>query len=428
MDQTVVKNEETKDIGELISDAFLLAQGKADREDIVLDYLCQSISKADNYDALVAKAKKEDPYAFIQLASWHLSHAENVKDYCMALNYAKKAVSFHYVEGYYILGQLYFYGTGCEKNIVRALKYFQYFIEQVDQKQLINDAVLKDAYLRLIEGNIKLRKLDKAVYYIDELKALDGNMADKTTEYEVAISNMRRESSQGVYRQALRLLTGVLFLLLMLMALQYIFPELKRIDLSLDKPMRKQVSNSIAEPEQEPQPEPEPVYYEAVTQPEPKEPYSLLSSFDFYRYELNEVAPTNVWASTEYISSKGVDYGANCLIDQDESTQWQEGVDGSGVGECIHFDFSDEILLSGMIITNGKVTSKEAYYDNNRLASFEIKAEDSILIELKDNFEKQYIYFSEPISANSFDLIIDSVFQGLKYNDTCITDIVFLTK
>ena len=85
MGQVNTNKDEPIDIGDLISEAFLLTKGKEDREELVLDYLCQSVTKADNYDALVMKAKNKEPYAYIQLASWHISHAENVKDYCKAL-------------------------------------------------------------------------------------------------------------------------------------------------------------------------------------------------------------------------------------------------------------------------------------------------------------------------------------------------------
>lgn len=425
MGQVNTNKDEPIDIGDLISEAFLLTKGKEDREELVLDYLCQSVTKADNYDALVMKAKNKEPYAYIQLASWHISHAENVKDYCKALEYAKKAVQNDYVEGYYILGQLYYYGTGCEKNIIRALKYFHTFLKQIDHKQIINDIVIKDTYQKLIEGNIILHKFSKAEQYMEEFRGFDASASLCMEEYERQIAQLKKGKTQMHYKQSLCLLGGVLFFLLLFLGVKHIFPDL---DLNLRKPIRKE-STKVS-------PDEYIIYADTVTQQDASPVFtdtaslepSIVSASDFYNQSLQEVPPQNAWASSEYISSKGIDYSVNCLVDHNVETVWQEGVLGSGIGECIHFDFDGEVELYGIILSNGKMSSEEGYFNNNRLAEFKLIGEEEVVIRVEDVFEKQYIFFEHPIKGCSVDIVINKVFAGLKYDDTCVTDIEFFTK
>ena len=74
---------------------------------------------------------------------------------------------------------------------------------------------------------------------------------------------------------------------------------------------------------------------------------------------------------------------------------------------------------------NGKRTSKKEFYENNRIASFQISDENMLLIEIPDSEEVQYIIFENPNMKNQITLILDSVFVGTKWNDTCVTEIAF---
>ena len=48
-----------------------------------------------------------------------------------------------------------------------------------------------------------------------------------------------------------------------------------------------------------------------------------------------------------------------------------------------------------------------------------------LLIEIPDSEEVQYIIFENPNMKNQITLILDSVFVGTKWNDTCVTEIAF---
>ena len=77
-----------------------------------------------------------------------------------------------------------------------------------------------------------------------------------------------------------------------------------------------------------------------------------------------------------------------------------------------------------MCIYNGKQTTREAFYENNRVASFSI-FEDDLSVDLPDTMEAQYIVFENPLLEDQVTLTLQSIFGGSKWNDTCITEIKF---
>lgn len=159
------------DIEELITSS-LQDTSAADDED-VLDSLCKTIAKTDSCEALKTQADKGDTIAALQVASWHIANAQNIIDYCHAYKYAKKAAKGGHIEAYYILGQLALYGTGCSKNIPRAIRYLCYFVENVDEKELPNESVLVDAYAKLAEAEASRGNRRRAYEYYMEAQELD---------------------------------------------------------------------------------------------------------------------------------------------------------------------------------------------------------------------------------------------------------------
>ena len=74
------------------------------------------------------------------------------------------------MESYYILGQLYLYGTGCIKNVHKAIKYLDIFVHTMSSKDLLNDSVLTDAYLKLATAEKKLGHYANPVSIIQSCK------------------------------------------------------------------------------------------------------------------------------------------------------------------------------------------------------------------------------------------------------------------
>ena len=68
--------------------------------------------------------------------------------------------------------------------------------------------------------------------------------------------------------------------------------------------------------------------------------------------------------------------------------------------------------------------SEEAFFENNRVASFTI-FDDDLCVELTDDMQPQYIVFENPLLIDNLTFTIQSIFSGAKWNDTCITKIIF---
>ena len=112
---------------------------------------------------------------------------------------------------------------------------------------------------------------------------------------------------------------------------------------------------------------------------------------------------------------------------------WVEGKNGYGIGEWIEYDISS--FLEGrrdlvnenakLYILNGYVNPKlpHLYKENSRIKKATLIIDDSteIKIEFDDIVEFKCVELGRPFTKVR--LIIDEVYKGSKYDDTCITAI-----
>lgn len=408
------KEEKYVDIEDLLKESLADKSVTGDKEDMVLEYLCQTISKTDSYDVLKKKADQGDPYAYIQLASWHIAHAKNTKDYCLAYQYALKASRHGYIESYYILGQLYLYGAGCIKNVQKAIKYLSFFVHKVSSKDLLNDSVLVDAYLKLADAERSLGHYEKSYRYYQELKKIDSSYDAEAKEVLALLHDNQNE-------HASYLIYTIVALSASCIAAYFLLHYLSVQCMTYAGRYKIEQKVTIVE-EEKAKPQSEPI----VKPVEIQEPvsYTLVSQSDFESLGFQEVQISSVNATSEYISKKGNYYGADNLIDSDMETTWQEGEEDGGIGQSINFTFNEPAIISAMCIYNGKQTNNEAFYENNRIASFTI-FEYSLSVQLPDSMEAQYIIFENPLLEDQVTLTLQSIFGGSKWNDTCITEIIF---
>ena len=412
--QATKKEEKYIDIEDLLKESLSDKNITGDKEDFVLEYLCQTISKTDSYDVLKKKADQGDSYAYIQLASWHISNAKNIKDYCLAYHYALKASKHGYIESYYILGQLYLYGTGCIKNVHKAIKYLSFFVHNVSSKSLLNESVLTDSYLKLAEAEKSLGHYEKSYRYYQKLKKMDSSYEADANDALMQLQDNQKEHASYLIYVAVALLaicTVGYFVFTYLFAQYKDYADKYKIGQKVTI-----VEGEKPKPQQEPIVEPvkveEPVSYTLVTQ-------SLFDTLGF-----QEIPVLNISATSEYISKKGNYYGAANLLDSNLETSWQEGEEDSGIGQSIHFTFHEPTFINAMCIYNGKQTSLESFNENNRVAAFSL-FEDNLTIELPDEMEPQYIVFENPLSEADVIFTLKDIYEGSKWNDTCITEIKF---
>lgn len=418
-----LKEEKYVDIEDLLKESLADTKITEENEDLVLEYLCKTITANDSQGELKKKAENGDSHADIQLASWHIANAKNIKDYCIAYKHASKAAKQGYVEAYYILGQLYLYGVGCTKNTHKAIRHLRYFVSQITKKDLLNDEVLFDAYMKLAEAEKSLGHYSKAYLYYQELQKYDSHYDIYAKEMIQEMKKRRRELLfQTIFVAcSFTVLCGMVYFLV-----RYFNEEAKLLLLN-SHPLKDAVT-VVEENGADIRPEPAFVAHKAVEEEiifqEPMS-YRIVSEIEFLELGLSEIAVIEATATSEYISTKGNNFSPANLIDHDSTTTWQEGEEDAGIGQQLNFVFDEPAIVSAIRLENGKRTSKEAFYENNRIASFRVFDDNSVLVEISDSEDVQYILFENPIMQEQVELTLESVFGGTKWNDTCIADIAF---
>lgn len=123
-------------------------------------------------------------------------------------------------------------------------------------------------------------------------------------------------------------------------------------------------------------------------------------------------------------------YDAKFAADGDFTSAWIEGAKGNGVDEWLLFEAETPQTVSGLSISNGLVKTAQYFDQNNRVKKVKIEFSDgtSIEKELKDGYEDEKlekITFDAPVTTTSVKLTILEVYDGTKYDDTCISEVTF---
>lgn len=122
----------------------------------------------------------------------------------------------------------------------------------------------------------------------------------------------------------------------------------------------------------------------------------------------------------------GNNYVATNLVDGNTSTCWAEGADGSGIGETFIIKGNKPFYADTLTFYNGYCKSQELFYNNNRVKKIRITPDsgESFTAELNDGFEnRRNVVNCGHTLVNSITFEILEVYEGEKYNDTCISEI-----
>lgn len=138
----------------------------------------------------------------------------------------------------------------------------------------------------------------------------------------------------------------------------------------------------------------------------------------YYKLSIDEASASSV------ISQEGVDNSANKAVDGDSKTSWQEGVDGDGIGESVHLKLAKQYMVKYMSFRLGNWNSSEYYEYNNRPKELEITAGDvTQTVTFPDGQVEYWVEFSKEYPVSEIDVVIRSVYEGSKWDDTCIAEI-----
>ena len=134
------------------------------------------------------------------------------------------------------------------------------------------------------------------------------------------------------------------------------------------------------------------------------------------------------------------------LLDGDPATAWCEGVPSMGVGESVRFWFDTTTIpcqLYGVAVTHGYLKSQKTYLENGRVTKFSLtdcqgvrSYLGSTAVELQSWYRhgaSDYkfpddIQFAKNLGKVCLQLTITDVANGQKYQDTCLSEVTFLSE
>lgn len=145
-----------------------------------------------------------------------------------------------------------------------------------------------------------------------------------------------------------------------------------------------------------------------------------------FRSCLTDINASSHLASETYSDGK-YEYTPQKAVDNDMSTCWSEGTDSYGIGESITLYFNDTYEISELCLWNGLCTSEDLFYKNSRLHNIKVVLSngDSYDFECSDGWDnrKSTFSFNSGTETSSLTIVIQSVYEGNKYKDTCISEI-----
>lgn len=156
---------------------------------------------------------------------------------------------------------------------------------------------------------------------------------------------------------------------------------------------------------------------------------SFMEEEDFSQFTWQEVKDIDASASSVLISENNKSYEASNMLDDDPDTNWQEGEEGNGEGTVLTFHFTEPVALGGIELLNGNGSSEKKYFANNRAKEITLQmGAKKVNYTLNDQYGSQFIELSPCGETQELTITIDSVYNGDKYDDTCISDIRFYSK
>lgn len=174
----------------------------------------------------------------------------------------------------------------------------------------------------------------------------------------------------------------------------------------------------VVTPTSEPTPEPT-----ATPTPTPELTAALIDASEVNLEGFNEVIFDSAVASS-VIQQEKVSNDPIYAFDDDIQTSWQEGVDGSGIGESIVGYSSGSWKVKYLMFRLGNWKSDKYFYGNNRPARLRIQLGNfSTEIDFPDSYQEFWVELNYPCEAEYLSLTIEGVHAGTSWDDTPITDV-----
>ena len=117
------------------------------------------------------------------------------------------------------------------------------------------------------------------------------------------------------------------------------------------------------------------------------------------------------------------EYYPGYVLDGDETTSWQEGVEGDGSGEWLLFSFDGNWKVQYLDLKLGNWRDSTNYLGNGRpkTLTFEI-GDQRFTYEFPDEQREFVLKLDIPVQASSIQVYLDEIYPG-NTGDTCISEI-----
>lgn len=149
---------------------------------------------------------------------------------------------------------------------------------------------------------------------------------------------------------------------------------------------------------------------------------SRQSQIDLLGYSQVTVASAD---ATSTISQAGIDNTPHVLYDGSKDSSWQDGVDGSGIGESITYHLDQVCKVRFLVLRLGNwYGADDNYTMNNRPKTMTFEFGDqSVQVTFPDEKKEFCVELSKDVETSEIKMTIDEVYKGTDYDDTCINEV-----
>ena len=149
---------------------------------------------------------------------------------------------------------------------------------------------------------------------------------------------------------------------------------------------------------------------------------SRQSQIDLLGYSQVTVASAD---ATSTISQAGIDNTPHVLYDGSKDSSWQDGVDGSGIGESVTYHLDQVCKVRFLVLRLGNwYGSDDNYTMNNRPKTMTFEFGDqSVQVTFPDEKKEFCVELSKDVETSEIKMTIDEVYKGTDYDDTCINEV-----
>ncbi len=159
---------------------------------------------------------------------------------------------------------------------------------------------------------------------------------------------------------------------------------------------------------------------------ESSKPTSYKKITDFYSSIADIKSSSQL--QTEKDGNRIYTYSPWNVVDNDFATCWSEGETEQGIGESITVELNDTYSIRTIKIWNGLHINESMYYKNSRIRDVMITLSNGEKFKtvLNDSFKDGACEITLPydVATSSVTITINSVYEGTKFKDTCITEMI----